>query len=143
MKKTEHDKKVRWKYYVAVGTVGGKIGLGVRCGKNKEKTFKLAVANAKKGMIRIPKSHYREDDSGNKHTLPRSVTGKYGKLRASADPAPRGTGIAHPLARVFFNLAGIEDCLLKINSDSAPLGSIAMLLFFTLKTLKLNKNETI
>ena len=142
MKKIEHDKKVRWKYYVAVGTVSGKIGLGVQCGKSKEKTFKLAVANAKRAMIRIPQSCSREDDSGNKQTLPRSVTGKYEKLRASADPAPRGTGIAHPMARVFFILAGIEDCILKINSDNAPLGSIAMLLFCTLKTLKLNKNET-
>ena len=108
--------KIVGKYYVAVRAVSGKIGLGVPGGKNEGKTFKLAIANARKGMICIRKSFYREDNSGNKHTLPRPVRAKNGKLRASAYPAPCGTGIAHPMARGFFNLAGIEHCILKNSS---------------------------
>ena len=97
--------KIRWKYYVAVGNAEGKIGLGVRCGGDKTKAFRKAVRNAKKSMITISRACYNDNGciqyTGRQHTVPRPVIARHGSQRIGIDLAPRGSGIANPLARVF------------------------------------------
>ena len=134
MKKKGSDRKIRWKYYVAVGT-DGKIGLGVRCSGDKSKAFNRAVRNAKRSMMRISRGRFNEDN-GTMHTVSRPVIARWGSQRIEIDPAPRGTSIANPLARVMFRVAGIEDCVIRISLEDVPLGSLALALFHSLKTLK-------
>ena len=40
--------KIRWKYYVAVETKDGRVGLGGRFGKDKLRTYRKAVSSARK-----------------------------------------------------------------------------------------------
>ena len=135
MKKKGNDRNIRWKYYVAVGTEDGKIGLGVRCSGDKSKAFNRAVSNAKRSMMRISRGCFNEDN-GKMHTVSRPVIARWGSQRIEIDPAPRGTSIANPLARVMFRVAGIEDCVIRISLEDVPLGSLALALFHSLKTLK-------
>ena len=111
-------------------------GKSVWEGGDKTKAFKRAVRNAKKSMITISRACYNDNDTGRQHTVPRPVIARHGSQRIEIDPAPRGSGIANPLARVFFSVAGIEDCAIRISIEDVPLGSLAMALFHSLKTLK-------
>ena len=140
MLKRRKENEIRWKCYVVVGTLDGKIGLGIRCSKDKTKAFQRATRSAKRNMITIAKGTYSRGDSGNHHTVQRPTIGRYGSQRIELDPAPRGTGIAHPMARAMFKVAGIDDCIIRSSmEESLPLGSIASGLFHALKTLKIRR----
>ena len=69
--KKGNDRKIRWKFFVAVGT-DGKIGLGVRCSGDKSKAFNKAVRNANRSMMRISRGCFNEDN-GKMHTVSRPV----------------------------------------------------------------------
>ena len=133
--------QIRWKYYVAVGTNDGRVGLGVRFGKHKPKTFRKAISNAKKNMIHISKACFENEDTGAMHTISRPTIARYGSLRIEMDPAPRGTGIANPLARVLFRVVGIEDCVIRLSMNDCLIGTVAMAIFHTLKTLKVKRRR--
>ena len=94
-----------------------------------------------KNMIHISKACFENEDTGAMHTISRPTIARYGSLQIEMDPAPRGTGIANPLARVLFRVVGVENCVIRLSMDDCLLGTVAMAIFHTLKTLKVKRRR--
>ena len=103
---TKGGKQLSFRACVVIGNRKGKVGYGVKKGKDVQMAVEKAVNQAKKSMITVPLT---------KSTVPHRVEAKFGAGRVMIKPAPLGSGIiAGSSVRVVLELAGVPNASAKI-----------------------------
>lgn len=95
---------------VVIGNRRGRVGYGVKKGKDVQLAVNKAVNQAMKYMMTVPIVN---------HTVPHRVEAKYKAGRVMIKPAPAGSGIiAGSSVRVVLELAGVPNASAKILSKT-------------------------
>lgn len=112
---TDSGRRMRFRVVTAVGNGNGFIGVGEAKGKEAGPTIRKAIERAKLNIHPIKRGCGSwECGCGNPHTVPFTVSGKAGSVRAELMPAPRGVGlVAGELPKKILSLAGITDVWLR------------------------------
>ena len=107
---TKGGKQLSFRACVVLGNRRGRVGYGIKKGKDVQIAVDKAVNRAKKNMIDVPIIH---------STLPHRVEAKYGAGRVMIKPAPVGSGIiAGSSVRTVLELAGVPNASAKILSKT-------------------------
>lgn len=108
-------RRFRFRAAVVVGDKKGRVGLGVKKGKDVQAAVAKAQGAAGKHLVRI---------SLRGGTIPHMVRGAYGGSEVLLKPAPDGTGvIAGSSVRVIVMLAGIRDLSSKLQGSRNKLNA--------------------
>ncbi len=103
---TKGGKQLSFRACVLIGDRNGRVGYGVRKGKDVQLAVEKAVNNARKNMIRIPLV---------KESVPHRVEAKFKAAKIMIKPAPRGSGIiAGSVVRNVLELAGVPNVSAKM-----------------------------
>ena len=103
---TKGGKQMSFRACVVLGNRKGRVGYGIKKGKDVQIAVEKAVNRAKKNMITVPIV---------KFTVPHRVEAKYGAGKVMIKPAPVGSGIiAGSSVRVALELAGVPNVSAKI-----------------------------
>ncbi|MDP2692468.1 MAG: 30S ribosomal protein S5 [bacterium] len=103
---TKGGKQLSFRACVVIGNRKGRVGYGVKKGKDVQIAVDKAVNQAKKNMITVPIT---------KNTIPHRVEAKFGAGRVMIKPAPLGSGIiAGSSVRIVLELAGVPNVSAKI-----------------------------
>jgi len=103
---TKGGKQLSFRACVVIGNRKGKVGYGVKKGKDVQIAVDKAVNQAKKSMINVRLV---------KDTVPHRVEAKFKAGRVMIKPAPIGSGIiAGSSVRVVLELAGVPNASAKI-----------------------------
>jgi len=132
-------KRFSFRTTVVIGDKKGRVGVGVAKGPDMKISTEKAVAQAKKGLVKV---NFR----GN--TIPYPVETKVGSARVLIKPAVKGRGIvAGGAVRAVMSLAGISDISAKMlgskNKLSNARATIKALETFSVKTVGEMKKEKI
>lgn len=107
---TKGGKQMSFRACVVIGNRRGRVGYGVKKGKDVQLAVNKAVNQAKKYMITIPIVN---------HTVPHRVEAKYKAGRVMIKPAPVGSGIiAGSSVRIVLDMAGVPNASAKILSKT-------------------------
>ncbi len=108
---TDSGRRVRFTVTVVIGNGDGYVGLGMAKIREVGPAIRRAIDDAKINLIEVKRGYGSRGGGGNPHTVPFTVVGQAGSVRAVLKPAPRGTGLAvGDVAKHLLRLAGIEDC---------------------------------
>lgn len=103
---TKGGKQLSFRACVVLGNRKGRVGYGIKKGKDVQIAVDKAVNKARKNMINVPII---------KSTVPHRVEAKYGAGKVMVKPAPIGSGIiAGSSVRVALELAGVPNVSTKI-----------------------------
>ena len=103
---TKGGKQLSFRICVVIGDRKGRVGYGVKKGKDVQIAVDKAVKQAKKNLIRVPLVN---------DTIPHRVSSKFSAARVMVKPAPRGSGvIAGSSVRLVLELAGVPNASAKI-----------------------------
>lgn len=103
---TKGGKQLSFRACVVIGDRKGRVGYGIKKGKDVQIAVDKAVNQAKKNMIKVPLTN---------ETVPHRVEAKYKAGKVMIKPAPRGSGIiAGSSVRVVLDLAGVPNASAKI-----------------------------
>jgi small subunit ribosomal protein S5 len=110
-KKTREGNKPRFATIAAAGNKNGIIGIGYGKSKETVPAREKAIRNAKLNVVLLPRGCGSwECACGKGHTIPFEVTGKWGSVKLTLLPAPRGTGLRiEKECQKILALAGIKD----------------------------------
>lgn len=112
-KQSKSGQKTNMKVVVAVGNSNGYIGIGTASKREMSTAIKGAIAQAKMNLMPVRMGQW-EGTGTNKHTVATKASGKCGSVTVKCVPAPIGTGNSwSDVARVIFELAGIQDIYIK------------------------------
>ena len=126
---TAGGRRFSFRVTVVIGDRAGKVGLGVKKGKDVQLAIAKADRNARKDMITVP-----VNDKG---TIPYEVYGKFGSSVIFLKPARDGSGIkAGGAVRAVCDLAGYRNIGGKILSRSGNKMNIAKATLEALKSIK-------
>lgn len=107
---TKGGKQMSFRACVVIGNRKGRVGYGVKKGKDVQLAVNKAVNQAMKYMITVPIVN---------HTVPHRVEAKYKAGRVMIKPAPAGSGIiAGSSVRIVLELAGVPNVSAKILSKT-------------------------
>ncbi len=133
VKVTGGGKQLHFRAVVVSGDKNGKIGVGVRKGRDVAQAIDKATRDSQKNMIQIPFSQ---------ETIPHEVMAKYGSAVVLLRPQEKGRGVvAGGVVRVICNLSGIKNISSKLISRSRNKLNIARATVLALKNLKSNKKQ--
>ncbi len=108
---TAGGRRFSFRAVVVIGDRAGKVGVGVKKGKDVQFAVEKAVRDAKKTMIQVPIT--------DKGTIPHGVRGKSGSSVVYLKPAREGAGIrAGGAVRSVCDLVGYKNIVGKILSRS-------------------------
>lgn len=103
---TKGGKQLTFRACVVIGNRKGKVGYGVKKGKDVQIAVEKAVNQAKKNLITVRMVN---------KTVPHRIEAKYKAGRVMIKPAPIGSGIiAGSSVRVVLELAGVANASAKI-----------------------------
>jgi small subunit ribosomal protein S5 len=103
---TKGGKQLSFRACVVIGNRKGRVGFGIKKGKDVQIAVEKAVNQAKKNMITVRMIN---------ETVPHRVEAKYKAGRVMIKPAPIGSGIiAGSSVRVVLELAGVPNASAKI-----------------------------
>jgi small subunit ribosomal protein S5 len=120
-------KRMRFRALVVIGDRKGRVGMGLRKGRDVAESVNKAVGQAKKGLIVIPLVN---------GTLPHEVTVKYKSSKLILRPAKPGTGvIAGGAVRQVAEMAGIKNMMSKMLGSSNKVNNIKAV-FAAFKVMK-------
>jgi len=103
---TKGGKQLSFRACVMIGNRNGKVGFGIKKGKDVQIAVEKAVNQAKKNMVNVPTVN---------GTIPHRVEAKYKAGRVMMKPAPVGSGIiAGSSVRMALELAGVQNVSAKI-----------------------------
>lgn len=107
---TKGGKQMSFRACVVIGDRRGRVGYGIKKGKDVQLAVNKAVNQAKKYILTVPLVN---------HTVPHRVEAKYKAGRVMIKPAPIGSGIiAGSSVRVVLELAGVPNASAKILSKT-------------------------
>ncbi len=108
---TDSGRRMRFRVVTAVGNKNGYVGIGKAKGKEAGPTIRKAIDRAKLNIKKIKRGCGSwECGCGQIHTIPFKTEGKWGSVRVSILPAPRGTGlVSGDISKKILALAGISD----------------------------------
>lgn len=107
---TKGGKQLSFRACVVIGNRNGRVGYGIKKGKDVQIAVDKAVAQAKKNIITVPLVN---------QTVPHRVQTKYKAGRVMIKPAPIGSGIiAGSAVRVVLELAGVPNASAKMLSKT-------------------------
>lgn len=125
---TQGGKHLSFRACVVVGDHKGRVGFGVKKGKDVQIGVDKATRNAKKNLIQVPIVN---------DTIPHIVYSKFKAAKVMLKPAPRGSGIiAGGAVRVVLELAGVPNVSSKILGKTKNKISIVKATFEALKALR-------
>ncbi len=138
---TKGGKQLSFRACVVLGDRKGRVGYGIKKGKDVQIAVNKAVNQAKKNMITVPIT---------RDTIPHKVEAKYKAGRVLIKPAPLGSGIiAGSSVRVVLELAGVPNASAKIMGKTNNKITNVMAIFEALQMFKpvrhsknVKKNET-
>lgn len=112
---TDSGRKAKYRAVVAVGDEERFLGIGHAKADEVRPSVETAIKEAKYNIIPVFLGCGSwECGCGLPHSMPITVTGRYGGVRVTLRPAPRGTGIvANPIVRITLQLAGVKDVWTK------------------------------
>ena len=108
---TDSGRRVRFAITAIVGNGDGFVGIGRTKGKEVGPAIRRAIDVAKVNIIEVKRGCGSWECGCLKpHTIPFSVTGKSGSVKATFNPAPQGVGLAvADVPKKILKLAGIKD----------------------------------
>lgn len=108
---TAGGRRFRFRAVVVVGDKNGRVGVGVKKGKDVQFAVEKAVRDAKKNLLFAPMTK--------QGSIPYEVYGKSGSSKVFLKPAPAGHGIiAGGAVRAVCDMAGYKSIIGKIISRS-------------------------
>ena len=123
-KKTKGGNQLRFSALVVVGDKKGKVGAGLAKAPDVRSAIQKAIAQAKRGMIKIALKGT---------TIPYSTKEKFSAARIILKPAPAGSGIiAGGPMRVVLEAAGVRDASGKILGTRNKISNV----YATIKALE-------
>jgi small subunit ribosomal protein S5 len=111
-RQTDAGEKTRFKAVMVVGNRDGYVGIGTGKSSQVVLAIEKALNNAKLNIIPVKRGCGSwECACGEPHSLLVKSEGKYGSVRVTLMPAPRGLGlVAGETQKTVLTLAGIKDC---------------------------------
>ncbi|MEM1944726.1 MAG: 30S ribosomal protein S5 [Nitrososphaerota archaeon] len=111
-RQTDAGEKTRFKAVMVVGNRDGYVGIGTGKSSQVVLAIEKALNNAKLNIIPVKRGCGSwECACGDPHSLLVKSEGKYGSVRVTLMPAPRGLGlVAGETQKIVLTLAGIKDC---------------------------------
>ncbi len=120
-------KRMRFRALVVIGDHKGKVGMGLRKGRDVAESVNKAVNQAKKNILVVPIV---------KGTIPHEVSIKYKSSKLILRPAKEGTGvIAGGAVRQVAEMAGIKNMMSKMFGSSNKVNNIKAV-FAAFKVMK-------
>lgn len=133
---TAGGRRFSFRVVVVIGDRAGKVGVGVKKGKDVQSAVEKAVREAKKTMIQVPIT--------DKGTIPHGVRGKSGSSLVYLKPAREGAGIrAGGAVRSVCDLAGYKSIVGKILSRSGNKLNNARAAIEAMKKIRTSKKSEI
>jgi small subunit ribosomal protein S5 len=109
-------KRMRFRALVVIGDRKGKVGMGLRKGRDVQESVAKAVNQAKKTMISVPLIN---------GTIPHEIAVKYKSSRLLLRPAKPGTGvIAGGAVRQVCDMAGVTNLMGKMVGSSNKVNNV-------------------
>jgi small subunit ribosomal protein S5 len=111
-KQTDAGEKSRFRAAVVVGNRDGWIGVGIDKARQIHKAIEKALNKTLLNISPVWRGCGSwECMCGGNHSLRASSTGKWGSVRVSLLPGPRGLGVvAGDTAKLVLEMAGVQDC---------------------------------
>lgn len=120
-------KRMRFRALVVIGDRKGRVGFGLRKGRDVAESVNKAVNQAKKNIVTLPLAN---------GTIPHEITIKYKSSKLILRPAKPGTGvIAGGAVRQVAEMAGIKNMMSKMVGSSNKVNNIKAV-FAAFKVLK-------
>lgn len=130
---TAGGRRFNFRAMVVIGDRAGKVGVGVKKGKDVQYAVEKAVRNAKRNLINAP--------INNRGTIPHESYGKFGSSVVFLKPATEGRGIiAGGAVRTVCDLAGYNNIVGKILSRSGNKLNVARATCEALKKIPMPKS---
>lgn len=109
-------KRMRFRALVVIGDRKGRVGFGLRKGRDVAESVNKAVNQAKKNIITLPLAN---------GTIPHEINVKYKSSKLILRPAKPGTGvIAGGAVRQVADMAGIKNMMSKMVGSSNKVNNI-------------------
>lgn len=120
-------KRMRFRALVVIGDHKGRVGMGLRKGRDVAESVGKAVNQAKKNLVTLPLV---------RGTIPHEVTVKYKSSKLILRPAREGTGvIAGGAVRQVADMGGIKNMMSKMVGSSNKVNNIKAV-FAAFKVMK-------
>jgi len=138
-RKTAEGNKTSWVAMAVVGDENGHVGVGIGKSYDIPLAMNKAVRNAKLNIISILRGCGSwECACKQPHSIPFKVTGKYGSVRVTLIPAPKGVRlVASNEAKKVLRLAGIKDIWMKSFGQTRRRINFIQAIYDALKKLSL------
>lgn len=109
-------KRMRFRALVVIGDHKGRVGMGLKKGRDVQESVNKAVNEAKKNMVTLPLTE---------ETIPHEVNIKYKSSKLVLRPAKPGTGvIAGGAVRSVMDLAGVKNIMSKMIGSNNKVNNV-------------------
>jgi small subunit ribosomal protein S5 len=109
-------KRMRFRALVVIGDRKGKVGFGLKKGRDVAESVNKAVNQAKKNMVTLPLIH---------DTIPHEINIKYKSSKLIMRPAKAGQGvIAGGAVRSVMDLAGVKNVMSKMVGSNNKVNNV-------------------
>lgn len=109
-------KRMRFRALVVIGDRKGRVGMGLKKGRDVQESVNKAVNQAKKHMVTLPLVN---------ETIPHEVKVKYKSSKLILRPAKLGTGvIAGGAVRQVCDLAGVKNIMSKMVGSNNKVNNV-------------------
>lgn len=109
-------KRMRFRALVVIGDRKGRVGMGLKKGRDVAESVNKAVNQAKKNMVALPLIH---------ETIPHELNIKYKSSKLILRPAKAGTGvIAGGAVRSVMDLAGVKNVMSKMIGSNNKVNNV-------------------
>ena len=128
---------------VVVGNEDGVVGLGKGASKEHRQAIEKSVDHAKLNVIKVKRGCGSwECNCKTEHSVPFRVSGKYGSVRVTLNPAPKGVGIvADKESKKILYLAGIKDLWMSSEGQTSTRSNLSFAVFTALRNLSRVKGD--
>lgn len=124
---TGGGKRMRFRALVVIGDRKGRVGMGLKKGRDVQESVNKAVNEAKKNMVALPITH---------DTIPHEVNIKYKSSKLILRPAKAGQGvIAGGAVRSVMDLAGVKNVMSKMIGSNNKVNNVKAV-FAAFKAMK-------
>ncbi len=126
-----------------VGDGRGVIGIGRGCSREHKIALEKALEQAKLNVISVRKGCGSwECQCGGDHSVPFKTSAKYGSVRVTLMPGPKGLGlVASPPVKKVLSLAGITDVWVKTEGNTHARSNLVYATYEALRNLNRTKGD--